>query len=178
MSKIDPSDKAAKLKTAVVTTTGNVAKLPAKIKAQRPSDKVVSFVKRHPVIVVAGGIAVGAAVSTLIPRGTTRRWFSRAAKLAETAGATSLLYGREAGDKAQELGHDASEKASLLAKQAEKAGSAAAESLEKYGLAALAAAASLGRATARKATELGDVAAEQSSRALQKAQKIRDRIGH
>jgi hypothetical protein len=167
--------------TGTAISPSNVTRLPAKA-ATRPSDKVIAFVKRHPVVVVAGGLAVGAAVSALLPRRTTRRWFSRAVDLAEATGATALLFGREAGEKAQSLGAGAGKKASLFATRVEKAGDVAAEKLEKYGMAAIAAASSLGRTTARKAGELGETAAAQSGRALHKVQDtasgLRERIRH
>lgn len=182
MSKTDQNrgedQKIARAKQAKAPTAAVVRQLPVKAADERPSDKVISFVKRHPALVVAGGLAVGVAVSALLPRGATRRWLGRAVNLAEAAGATSLLLGREAGDKAQVLGKSARIKASLLGTKAEKAGGVAADGLEKYGLAALAAAGSLGRATARKAGELGEAAAEQSGRALHMAQQLRDRITH
>lgn len=172
-----------KADTTLPQTTGsNVTHLPAKLEAERPSDKVIAFVKRHPVVVVAGGLALGAAVSALLPRRTTRRWLSRAVGMAEAAGATGLLFGREAGEKAHDLGSTAGRKASLFASRAEKAGDVAAARIEKYGLAALAAAGSLGRTTARKAGELGESAADRSSRALRaasvRAEDLRDRIRH
>lgn len=183
MSKTDQNrgedQKIARAKQAKAPTAAVVRQLPVKAADERPSDKVISFVKRHPALVVAGGLAVGVAVSALLPRGVTRRWLGRAVNLAEAAGATSLLLGREAGGKAQQvLGKNARIKASLLGTKAEKAGGVAADGLEKYGLAALAAAGSLGRATARKAGELGEAAAEQSGRALHMAQQLRDRITH
>lgn len=187
MSKTDQIDTrkatAAKAKSAKSATDGNITVLPSRVPAQaRPSDKVIAFVKRHPVVVVAGGIAVGAAVSALLPRGATRKWFGRAVDLAEAAGASSLLFGREAEGKVEELSSEAYKKASRLARKAEKTGGAAAESLERYGLAALTAASTIGkataRATARKAEALGDAAAEQSGRALHKVQELRERIAH
>ena len=178
MSKPQPADTAAQ----TPTTASNVMTLPAKAEDSRPSTKVVAFVKRHPLLIVAGGLAVGAAVSALLPRRTTRRWFGRAVDIAQAAGASTVLFGREAGDKAQDFGHDAGKRAKLLSRRAEKASETAIDSLEKYGLAALAAASSLGRATAHKAGKFGEAAAEQSGRALHKAQdkaqEVQARFNH
>lgn len=160
MSKADPSTAT----TPVASKSANVVTLPAKAAEQRPSEKVIAFVKRHPVLTAAGGIAVGVAVSALLPRRFSRKLASRAVDLAEVAGSAGLVLGRKAGDKAHDLGIDARKQASKLAGRADKASELAILNLEKYGLAAVGAASALGRATARRASRLGDAAADTAGR--------------
>lgn len=161
MSKTDSSTPPA---TGTAPKGTNVVTLPAKAAQERPSTKVVAFVKRHPVITVAGGIAVGAAISALLPRRTSRKFLAKAADLAEAAGAAGVVFGKQAGDKAHDASVGARKQASILADKAEKVGDLAVLNFEKYGLAAVTAASALGHATAKKASRLGDVAADTAHR--------------
>ncbi|WP_395394777.1 hypothetical protein WBP07_05615 [Novosphingobium sp. BL-8A] len=158
-----------------------------------PSRKVIAFVKKHPVLVVAGGLAAGAVVSALLPRRVTRNAMSRTMEFAEAAGGAAMLLGRNASNKAHDLGIGAKREAGHIADRAEKAGGLAAERLERYGLAALAAAGALGRATADKAEKVSSVAAtkagklghdaaetasEKTHRFAQRMQDFAQRISH
>jgi len=170
----------------------NVVALAAKPAQERPSDKVVAFVKRHPVLTVAGGLAVGIAVSALLPRRAggkllSRKLLSRAADLAEVAGAAGVVLGKQAGEKAHDVGIGARKQASVVADKAGKVGDLAVLNLEKYGLAALSGASALGRTAARRAsrlgdkaadtaTRLGDVAATRSAKVLHMAEDLKARV--
>jgi hypothetical protein len=165
VSKTDPTTPPQTGTAPKTTAKGtNVVTLPAKTAKQRPSDKVVAFVKRHPVITVAGGIAVGVAVSALLPRRTSRKLLAKAVDLAEVAGATGAVFGKQAADTAHDVGISARKQGSVLVDKAEKVGDIAVSNFEKYGLAAVTAAGALGRATAKKATRFGDVAADTAHR--------------
>ena len=164
MTEIDPAKPAKASPMA-----NNVVPLPA-ASEPRPSDKVISFVKRHPVLAVTGALAAGVAASALLPRKSSRKLLGKAMGVAESAGAATLVLGREAGEKAG------------------KAGYRAAHRLERYGLAALATANALGRATAiragklgetaaDKATRIGTAASETSHKALTAASGLKKRIG-
>lgn len=183
VTKTKPTAAETNAAATIDTPEGaRVVALPA-VKAQpRPSDKVIAFVKKHPAITVAGGIALGVAVSALIPRKGSRRLLGKAVELAEAAGAASLLFGRQAADKAHDAGDGAMKQASLFAGKAGKASDFAVANLEKYGLAAVAAASALGRATARRAGTLGgtlgDAAADGSAKVLHKAGDIAGRLRH
>ena len=144
--------------------SNNVVTLPAKPAKQRPSEKVVSFVTKHPYITVAGAITAGVAAAALLPRKTSGKVIDKAMGVAEAAGAATMMFGRNTGEKAHELGSDAREQAGILGKKAEQAGEVAVKRLEKYGLAALAAASAFGRATATRASKLGDAAAEKAAK--------------
>lgn len=159
-------------------TDSNIVPIAVPPSERRPSAKVVAFVKRHPLVVVAGGVALGALASTLLPRKTGRRVAGKAMDWAEAAGAATMLAGRRAGHSAR-----------TVADEAEKGGNLAVLKLEKYGLAALAAASALGKATARRASvigdaaarkagEFGDAAADRSHQVANLAHRMKDRIGH
>jgi hypothetical protein len=176
----DPTDTTTtgKPKAAAKGTGGtNVVTLPAKYVEERPSDKVIAFVKRHPVITVAGGIALGVAVSALIPRRTSRKFLGKAVGLAEAASAAGVVLGKQASEKAHDAGVGARKQASVLAHRAEKAGDVAVHSLEKYGIAAVAAASALGKATAKRASRFSDVAADAAHRIGDAAADTAHRLG-
>lgn len=147
----------------------NVVVLPGKPSQERPSEKVIAFVKRHPVLTVAGGIAIGVAVSAFIPRRKSRRFVNKAVDLVEAAGAATAVFGKRAGEKAHDVGADARKQVSIFTRQAEKAGDAAIHNLEKYGLAALASAGTLGKATAKRTSRFADVAADAAQRISEEA---------
>lgn len=176
VTEIDPT------KPGTTPLINNVVPLPANAAKQRPSEKVISFVKRHPVLTVAGAVAAGAAVSALLPRKTSRRVLGKALDLAEAAGAATVMFGRETGEKAHALGAGTRKQASALANKAEKAGHGAAVRLEKYGLAAVAAASALGRVAARRTGELGDAATEKAAQvgnaASEQSHKVRAIAGN
>ncbi|SLJ87852.1 hypothetical protein [Novosphingobium mathurense] len=157
------------------TGANNVVPLtPAKADPS-PREKVEGFVKKHPVITVAGGLALGVAASALLPRKAGRKLVGRAAKLAEAAGAATVMFGRDTSEKAQELGADARETAGKLASTAEMATSATAASIEKFALAAIAAASAFGRATAKKAGKVGEAAAEKGHELVDRAGELKKR---
>ncbi|TCU61503.1 hypothetical protein EDF58_101825 [Novosphingobium sp. PhB57] len=178
MSKTETTIPTLPATSASDSNPGKVVALKAAKAEQRPSEKVVAFVKSHPVLVVAGGLAAGALVSALLPRRMTRGVLSRGAHLAEAAGAATALLGKEAAEKAHDLSASARKKAGLVADSAEKNGELAAERLEKYGMAALAAASALGRASAKRASEAGEVAARQAHKISHSASETATSGGH
>lgn len=143
----------------------------------RPSEKVIGFIRRHPVMTAAGGLAVGLAISALLPRKSGRRLLGRAVNLAEAAGAATMVLGRGTSDKAQDLGREAKHKAGELASRAGEAGDVTAARLEKIGLAAVAAATALGKATAKRAEKIGHAASDTGHHIADKASDLRQRIG-
>ena len=166
---------------ATPAKTNNVVPMPASMVDQRPSDKVIAFVKRHPALTIVGALAAGAAISAMLPRG--RRVMGKALRVAEAAGAATAVFGKEAGEKAQtevkHMSRGARKEASRLAHRAEKAGDRTVLALEKYGLAALSAASALGRSAAQHATDAGEAAADTAHRvrdaAVAQSHKVKDR---
>lgn len=148
---------------ATSTAATNVVPLPATQAEPRPSEKIISFVKRHPVIMVAGAVTAGIVVSAIIPRKKSRKLLSKAISLAEAAGATTIVFGREAGHQAHRFGDSAIKQATRLGHQAEHVGHEAAQRIEKYGLAAYGAATAMGKSTAHKTEKLSDAAADRAA---------------
>jgi hypothetical protein len=65
-------------------------------------DKLTSVAKEHPLLVVLGGLAVGIAISTLIPRSPTRRLSKNALGFLTTVAELGIAYGRQALDAADD----------------------------------------------------------------------------
>lgn len=158
-------------------TSTNVVPLPPRIEPERPSDRAIAFVKEHPMLVVAGGLAIGLAVSALLPRGFGRKAAGRAMRLAEAGMGTAALLGKQAADKAEDVGSDARKRASVLATQAEKLSDKALVKAEKLGIAALGTAGTLGQKAATKAEKYGHVAAERAELLGIKASDGLNRLG-
>ncbi|WP_395333426.1 hypothetical protein WBP06_07595 [Novosphingobium sp. BL-8H] len=158
--------------SATDANLGAVVPIRPAAEANSPSRKVIAFVKEHPVLVIAGGIAAGAVVSALLPRRITRKAASRTVELAEAASSAALLFGRNASSKAHDLGIGAKREAGHFADRAEKASGNAAERLERYGMAALAAAGALGRATADRAEKVSDAAAKKAGKITHDAAEV------
>lgn len=161
----DENPSATSTETKAPPATGtNVVALPARPEKARPSDKVVAFVKEHPVLTVAGGIAVGLAVSALLPRKGSRKLAKRAFGLAEVAGSAALTLGRNFTEKAEEAGSKAGKRAGILSHQAEKFGESAADKVSHLGHAAMEQAGRFGSGAAKRAGELGEAALAQSTK--------------
>lgn len=169
--------KADHIKPVPSKELASVPANPTEATAERPSEKVVAFVKRHPVLMVAGAVAAGVAVSAILPRKTSRRVLGKALHLAEATGAAGMIFGREAKDTGKLLRRSARKQASALGHRTEAAGNVTAVQLEKFGVAALAAASALGRTTAARAGKLGDAAEETASRVSDAAAERSRRIG-
>lgn len=119
----------------------NVVPMPQRLRGD-PQAAVGDFVRDHPLLVLAGGVAAGMVISALLPKGAGRKLASRAVSLAEIAGAASVAFGKDALDKAETAGSAIGRRGSELA---EKAGE-------------------LGRSGASRASEAGDAAAERIER--------------
>ncbi|MET1756240.1 hypothetical protein ABVV53_12350 [Novosphingobium sp. RD2P27] len=143
-------------------TSTNVVALPTRPEPATPSEKALSFVKRHPVMTVAGGVALGFAISAIIPRSFSRKLAKRAYHMAEAGAAAALSLGEEAIDKVEDGGALARKKASVLADRAERLGEKAAQKAEKLSVAAIGTASVWGHTAAERAEQLGHAAAERA----------------
>lgn len=129
-------------------------------RAIEAKDKLVDFVREHPVATVAGGLALGVLISGLFKRSPTRKLGGRAAK---TAGSLAAIGAEFALGYAQQA---------LTA--ANEAGKAGAEKLEDLGSTAR----SAGRDAAERAGELGDAARSATRDAGKRLGKaLHDRFG-
>jgi hypothetical protein len=140
----------------------NVVALPTRPEPATPSEKALSFVKKHPVLTVAGGVAAGLVISALIPRSFSRKLAKRAVGLAEAGASAALAMGHDAVDAAEDGSKIARKKAIVLAHQAERLGEKAASKAERLGVAALGTASALGHAAAERAEWLGHTAADRA----------------
>jgi hypothetical protein len=92
-------------------------------RAAGPADRVTSFAREHPLLLIAGGLAVGIALSTLIPRSPTRKLSKKTAAFLATVAELGLAYGREAMEAAEEAGRQGKDKLAELSSTAkDKAG--------------------------------------------------------
>lgn len=157
--------------------TNNVVALPTRSEATRPSDKAIDFVKRHPVLTVAGGVAVGLAISALIPRSFSRKLAKRAYRLAEAGVSAATAFGHDAVDKAEDGGAIARRKASALAEQAERLSEKAVAKAERLGVAALGTAGALGHAAADRAERFGHIAADRAESLTGRASERLSQLG-
>lgn len=129
-------------------------------RAIEAKDKLVDFVREHPVATVAGGLALGVLISGLFKRSPTRKLGGRAAK---TAGSLAAIGAEFA------LGY-----ATQALTAANEAGKAGAEKLEDLGSTAR----SAGRDAAERAGELGDAARSATRDAGKRLGKaLHDRFG-
>jgi hypothetical protein len=74
----------------------------AKPAADGPIDRLTSVAKEHPLLVVLGGLAIGVAISTLIPRSPTRKLSKNALGFLTTVAELGIAYGRQALENADE----------------------------------------------------------------------------
>jgi ElaB/YqjD/DUF883 family membrane-anchored ribosome-binding protein len=100
-------------------TESNVVKLPER-KTEDAGKAVVDFVRDHPGIVVAGGVAVGLIAGAFLSRGSGRKLAKHALTLAEVAGTASLALGRHAAERAEDAGSELRRKGGELADKAGK----------------------------------------------------------
>ena len=147
-------------------TATNIVPVPTRPEPAKPSDKALAFVKEHPFITVAGGIAAGLLVSALIPKRANRGLTKRALRLAETGAAAALSFSQSTLGKAEDGGIYAQKKAKVLAHQAEKFASVAAKK-----------AGTIGENAASKAERLSSIALEKAGAWGQAASERADKIG-
>ena len=128
-----------------------------------PAAAVVQFVKDHPVVAVAGAVAIGAVVSALLPRRAGRKLAGRAAQIIEIASVAGMAFGRDAMERAESAGTSLRRQSESLADRAGTLGSTAADRVSRIGGAAAERiehiVAPAGRAAASAGSRLSDTAA-------------------
>jgi len=158
--------------------TTNVVPLPQRPEPATSSEKALAFVKEHPMLTIAGGLAAGVLISSLLPRRANRGMSKRAFRLAEAGAAAALSFGQDTLDKAEDGGIVARKKAKVLARQAEKLGGRAATRAEKLSAIAAARAEKLTERAVMKAERLGEAALETAGAWGHFAADRADRLGH
>lgn len=107
-------------------------------KARELGNSAKGFAKEHPVLTVAGGLAVGALIAALLKPQTARALGKKALAFGAVAAEGAMLYGNRALDSAGDAGAQAKEslgefgsnvagRTGDLAKEAERIGQAALE---------------------------------------------------
>lgn len=84
------------------------------------ADRVTSFAREHPLLLIAGGLAVGAVVSTLIPRSPTRKLSKKTIAFLASMAEFGLAYGREAMEAAEEAAQQGKAKLTELSSTAKE----------------------------------------------------------
>ena len=120
---------------------------------------VIQFVKDHPAISVAGGIAAGMLISALLPRRPMRKAARRTAAFADIVGTAAMTLGRQAAERAGSAGVDLRERGEALADRAEDVGAIAAKRIGTFGHAAAEQAEKFGDTAARRLGKAGGAAA-------------------
>lgn len=111
-------------------TTDNVVLLPTHTQSE-PQDTFSAFVRDHPVMAIAGGVALGILASALLPRRPVRKLAARAGGLAEVASAASLMLGRHMVEAAEHTGAEIGKQVHVVADRVGRFGEAAAEQTER-----------------------------------------------
>lgn len=75
-------------------------------KASAARDQLTQIAREHPVLLIVGGVAIGVALSTLIPRSPTRKFSKRALGMIATVAELGLAYGRQAAHAAEDAGQN------------------------------------------------------------------------
>lgn len=122
--------------TATNQTSGNVIPLPTQPE-KGPREAVTQFVRDHPVMVIAGGLAIGLIAAAVIPRRARRSVAGRASRLANAIGTAGAVLGERALTRAQTAGSGIRQRTNLLSHQAERLGDAALDRVDHWSDAAL-----------------------------------------
>lgn len=105
----------------------NVVALPTKEEPATPQAKVVAFVREHPVMTIAGGLAVGAVAAALVPRRNRRYVARQSSMLADAIAAASATIAQQALASLDTASTGVRRGASAVASRAESAGDAVAD---------------------------------------------------
>lgn len=117
------------------TGSGNVVALPSAPK-EKAHNKVADFVHEHPLMTVAGGLAVGALAAALLPKRNRAYIAKRTSLWADAISAASVAIAQQALQRAEAASSQVQNHADALAGHAEHLGQAAIGKVEKIGEAA------------------------------------------
>ncbi|MFA7601542.1 MAG: hypothetical protein WCY29_00920 [Novosphingobium sp.] len=116
-------------------TESNVVKL-TEPQAEEAGKPVADFVRDHPGMLIAGGVALGLVAGGLLARGNGRKLARHALSLAEAAGAAGLTLGRQAVERAEDAGSELRRQGEAIAQKAGKLAAPAEEAADNAGEAA------------------------------------------
>lgn len=160
MNKAETGAKTAGNKAA---EKANVVNLPVKADATR-TEQVSRFVKDHPVMVIAGGLALGALAAALLPRRNRAYVAKRSSAVADAVTAASLAIAKQVLDRAEHLGGD-------VRRQSERVGRSTASGFERLADVAVDA---LGRFNPPPGAQPANLADHLAAR----AERLKDRLFH
>ena len=96
------------------------------------ADRVTTFARQHPLMLIAGGLAVGVVLSTLVPRSPTRKLSKKTIALMASLAEVGMAYGRDALDTVGEAAEGAGKQGKArLAELTSTAKDKAADALEQ-----------------------------------------------
>ena len=95
---------------------------PSAVPEGDPPEDYRELVREYPFALMAGGLALGAVIGALLPRGIAGKLARNALSAAVIAGEISLNYGQQAAQQAGEASREGREKLSVLGKNAEVKG--------------------------------------------------------
>jgi hypothetical protein len=139
-------------------TQTNVVPLPQKEEPAQAQNRAIAFVREHPVMTLAGGLAVGAVAAALIPR-RNRRYVARQGSLiADAITAASATIAQQALSSLDTASAGVRKGAQAVASRAGDAGGAAQAAFDKAQalLGRRAAPPTLGERIAARAGEIAD----------------------
>jgi hypothetical protein len=116
-------------------TSPNVIKLPER-KDENTRTSVSGFVRDHPGLVVAGGVALGLVAGAMLSRGSGRKLARHALTLAEMAGTAGLAFGRDALERAGQAEGELRKQGEAITEKAGKLAESGDEAIDKAGEAA------------------------------------------
>jgi ElaB/YqjD/DUF883 family membrane-anchored ribosome-binding protein len=114
------SDKREQLRDRIEAAEARQKAREAGQRAADAADRVTSFAREHPFLLIAGGLAVGAALSTLIPKSPPRKLSARTIAFLASMAEFGVAYGREAMEAAEEAGRQSKAKLAELSSTAKE----------------------------------------------------------
>lgn len=103
-------------------TRTNIVALPKKEQPVAAHDRALAFVREHPVMTIAGGLAVGAVAAALIPRRNRRYVARQGSMLADAITAASATIAHQALSSLDTASSGVRRGAHAVASRAERAG--------------------------------------------------------
>lgn len=107
--------KRSRIKTKVAAAQARQKRntaAPARKRAPKdePREDYLSMARQHPWLIVGGGIAIGAVIAALMPRGVGRRLGKQAMAAAAIGTEAAVAFSKQARDVAAEAGRDGLER--------------------------------------------------------------------
>jgi len=99
-------EKRAALRERIEAAEARQAAREREDSSAQATDRLTAVARNHPLLLIAGGLAIGIALSTLVPRSPTRKLSKNAIGFLATIAELGIAYGRQAMEAAEEARHD------------------------------------------------------------------------